>query len=193
MSQDAVLELVEHLNHGLQSSTRAPQEFEEVVELLARSGIWVEAEIVPLAAGTSVYALPTNLLVLLQAFYDDRQLDLARISDFASVSAWREHQGTPLAYVQEDETDRTFRIYPKPILASHGFIPLYGAPLGLDYPEGSVVVLATARRTTLQPWLYMYVALQVSALEFTREGAQRDEAYAKACMTVASVVADLLA
>lgn len=193
MNAATVAALVEDLNHGLQDTTRTQQEFDETVEHLARAGLWVEVSLVPLTAGTHLYTLPDNALVLLHAFYDDRQLDRERVEDMDIMPGWRDHRGAPLAYVQADEADRTFRLYPIPTVASKAYVPLYGEPLGRDYPSYTAAVLTTYRRTSFQPWLGMYAALKVSALEFTRDGKQRDEPFAKACADVASFVAMLLA
>lgn len=188
MNEATVTGLVTDLNLGLTDASRIAQEFQEVCDALARSGIWIEASVMDtLSVGLGLYAFPDNALVLLCAFYDDRQLNDERAMDLDGLGHWRDHRGTPLAYVRDYLADRTFLLYPLPDAPSQPLLFTFGEPLGRDYPSYGVVVLTTFRRTVFQPWLAMLVALKMSALEFRREGRQRDTQYSDACAAVASL------
>ena len=193
MNEATVTGLVTDLNLSLQDTSRVAQEFQEVVDALAREGRWVEASLMTLTAGTALYALPDNALVPFCAFYSDRQLNEEQAMDLDVLGAWREQVGEPVAYVRNYLADRTFELYPKPDTTSKPLIPVFGEPLGRDYPDYSCVMLTTFRRTTFQPWLALLAALQISALEFRREGRQRDTQYSDACEAVAGLVEAYLA
>lgn len=189
MNEATVTGLVEDLNLSLQDPSRIAQEFQEVVDQLARAGRWVEASLLTtLVAGTALYALPDNALVPICAFYSDRQLNEEKAMDLDLLGMWRDHVGEPVAYVRDYLADRTLELYPKPDTTSKSFIPMFGEPLGRDYPDYSCILLTTFRRTTFQPWLALLMALQISALEFRREGRQRDTQYSDACTAVAGLV-----
>lgn len=193
MNEATVTGLVNDLNLGLTDATRIAQEFQEVVDQLARAGRWVEASIISLTQGTALYALPDDALVPFCAFYSDRQLNEEKAMDLDLLGSWRDHRGEPVAYVRDYLADRTFELYPKPDVTSKALIPVFGEPLGRDYPDYSCVMLTTFRRTVFQPWLAMLAAVEISALEFRREGRQRDTQYSDACTAVANLMEAYLA
>lgn len=193
MNEATVTGLVADLNFGLEDTTRVAQEFQEVIDQLGREGRWVEATLLPLTRNTALYALPADALVPVCAFYGDRQLNEEKAMDLDLLGSWRAHIGEPVAYVRDYLADRTLELYPKPDVTSKAFIPIFGEPLGRDYPDYSCVIFTTFRRTVFQPWLAMLAALYISALEFRREGRQRDTQYSDACSAVAQLMEAYLA
>lgn len=193
MNEATVTGLVTDLNFGLEDPSRVAQEFQEVIDHLARRGRWVEASIMSLTQGTTLYALPNDALVPIAAFYADRQLNEEQALDLDMLGNWRAHRDEPVAYVRNYLADRTFELYPIPTVTSKALIPIFGEPLGRDYPDYSCVMLTTFRRVVFQPWLAMLVALHLTALEFRREGRQRDTQYSDACAAVANMVEAYLA
>lgn len=192
MNEATVTGLISDLNLSLEDTTRIAQEFREVTGQLARDGRWIEASILVLTQDTALYTLPANALAPLCAFYGDRQLNEEQERDLDLLGNWRDHRGEPLAYVMSYLADRTFELYPKPDVTSNAYIPIFGEPLGRDYPNYSLVLFTTFQRTVFQPWLAMLAALEISALEFRREGRQRDTQYSDACSAVADLIEEYL-
>lgn len=194
MAEADVKQLVTDLALGLEDTLRVDQQYDEVVEILEQFGWWTQLTLVSLTSETQEYTLPTNVINILAAFYDDQQLSQeTRIALQAWSRTWEDEVGTPFAFVQEHVQDRNFQLYQKPTLNSKDFTFAFGAPFGEDYPEYSVAVVATERRATFSPWLWMVAALLICAREFRREGKNRDLAFSASCESVAAVLLEGLA
>jgi hypothetical protein len=180
MSQSDVLALVQELCTNQADPTAIIKYYNEFVADLGR-GDWLTVPVIlPVTAGTFEYNPPDVIADLKGVFYDDRWLYKENLRALEAINPhWRDESGTPRAYIVEDESNHKFRIYPKPDRDSKDFIPIFGSPLGLDFPEYSVVVLMTEIRIDLPTWLEMPVAWEVLSREFARESDHTDAAFAK--------------
>lgn len=193
MSAVTVKQLVTDFEHGMGDATRIDQEYNEVVEALEKLNWWHQTTLVTMTKSTGQYSFPTDAIRLVTLFYDDRQLiEEPKLAVESESPTWQDQQGTPISYVLEDEPDRKFRLYPKPLLNSKDFIFALGAPFGQDFPEYAVAAVATKRRATFSVWFDMLAALLICAREFKREGRQRDPDFAVACDEVARLVIEYL-
>lgn len=191
MSKASVLSLVDNLSANQAEHPAVERFYLEVVQTFAREPWIVAVTVLATQAGTSQYVLPDSLVKILAIFYDDRVLD--RLDQVTAESMphgqyWRDAIGIPLAYVVEDETAKTFRLYPKPAASSKDFTFLVGAPLGADYPEYACALIATEVRDDLPDWLDLPLALLVCEREFSRESTHRDDAFAQTCRAIANVL-----
>jgi len=180
MAQSDVLSLVQELSTNQADATAIIKYYEEIVADLGRDDWLIVAEILAVTADTFEYDPPDTTADLKGVFYDDRWLYKENLRALEVINPnWRDERGTPRAYVIEDESNHKFRLYPTPDRNSKDFIPIFGSPLGMDFPEYSVVVLITELRTDLPPWLEQPVAWEIIAREFARESDHTDATLAK--------------
>lgn len=151
------------------------------------------AELVEITSGTAEYDLPATATSILAAFYDTKALGAANTSDVKEYSStWKDDTGTPLAYMMDDTTARTFRLYPIPDTDSGDFSFPTGTPLGTDYPDDAVLLIFGSNRDDKVPAdIGAYVALSTLAREFSRPSGHQDRNFSEACKKLANVVGKL--
>jgi len=182
-----VLTLVDDLSLGQADAASVVKFYDEVVIDLGQRNLLTNASLVALTAQTGTYTLPAEALRPLAMFYDDAHLTHADERALMAIDPnWRSALGTPMAWVTDDETDRTFRLFEQPSATSKPFIFIFGSPFGTDYPAMSVAVIFTEKRDDLPVWLELPVALEILAREFARESAHRDQAAAAAFRELAA-------
>lgn len=193
MSQSDVLSLCQELCTNQADATAIIKYYDEIVADLGRGEWLIVAEILSTTADTFEYDPPSNIADLKAVLYDDRWLYKENLRALEAVNPhWRDERGTPRAYVLEDESNHKFRLYPKPDRNSKDFVPIFGSPLGLDFPEYSVVVLMTELRTDLPPWLEMPVAWEILAREFARESDHMDLSFAKIAKQISQKMLEMV-
>lgn len=168
--------------------------FEDVLQELNAQPWLTQATLLTSAEAQPVFNPPPAHVRTLSVIYDDRTLTRATLRELEWVDVqWRDRVGQPQAYVTDEQTTNTFRLYPLPDLPSQPYIFFLGAPLGRNYPTYSVVLIHTETRQTIPDWLDLPVALAVLARDFARESKYRDPAFAKACAGLSSLMLKWLA
>lgn len=193
MAKADVLQLIQDISSQQADATAIDRYYDDVVRDLGQRPWLTQATLISITANTAIYTPATSVIRILGTFYDDRVLISATPREMESISStWRDARGTPIAYVNEDEGAKDFRLYPNPEVTSKDFIFLFGSPFGLDYPEYAVAIVHTETRTNLPAWLEMPVAFEVLAREFMRESNHQDVAFAKTCKQMADLLLSLV-
>lgn len=195
MGRAAVLQLVEDLAPGIQLEAR-----ERFYDQVVRTSGLVELLVVNLTiqnltAGTAVYSLPEMAIRPIAFLSEKGQLDQVSRSQIEASkgSSWRDHRGsTPEAVVREDESFRSYRVYPIPSQTSSAWIPVTGEPLGLDLPRDVLLVFHTERREDLPAEYDLLFALRIVALELATESEHADPKAAAVAEQLAKVVERLV-
>src|SRR6266700_1309887 len=146
MGKSSTLNLVKALTLIPPDNDGLDRYYDETLIELGDVGFIYEATLLPVSVNQASFTLPDFAVRLNQVFYDDRALDAASIQDMQSLSpAWRDAQGpSPCTYVTESETERTFRLFPVPLVPSKDFSFVTGSPLGFDFPSYAVMTLHTS-------------------------------------------------
>lgn len=166
--------------------------YDDLVRATADRGVLVEISTLAVSVEQGTFTIPTEAMRLLHVFYGDRMLDEMRLLDIEVISdAWRDMLGDPLAYVQEHESERTFRLWPRPDKPSDSYNPLLGPPFGEGLPAYNVFVVWTETRD-FPVWLELPVSLRILQQEFNRESRHTDQQFATACEQVAQVLEALI-
>jgi hypothetical protein len=180
---------------GLQQgdSVLLAQFYDEIVTDLARQAWVSDATILPVVAGTGLFAFPERAVRIMGVVYDDTELSESTVMELDAVdNEWRSRTGKPMTYVLEDETTRTVRLYPAPDVNSKDVSFPGGVNLGENYPQGSVVLFHTETREDVPEWLTLPIAFSILAREFERASAHRDPAFADACQKTADALMTLV-
>lgn len=189
MSKATVLTLVSDLTLGAADATAAGRYYDRVVETLARFPWMTNFSLIPATKGTSQYTLETAQAKVLAVFYDNRQLGKLTLAQVEGINrGWRNEVGTPHSYVVEDESQKSFRLYPTPDLDSKPQSFPNSQPFGIDFPAYTIVVLHTETRTDVPLWLELPVALEVAAREMERESSHRDVEWASQARAMADAL-----
>lgn len=129
--------------------------------------------LVAATAGTAEYSVALTLRKLYAVFYGGRQLSYERQSDLAAASAtWEDSVNTPLAWTDQLQQDRKFRVFPAPTYAS-------ASTNSLVTETDRFITLGTFSLSTLPDYLRLPCALWVLAREFERESNHRDMTFAQ--------------
>lgn len=198
MAKVDIRELVDALGADLVSDAQFERNLGVALLELAEGPARTRARVIePIAPGDERVTLPDELVHLRCAFYDARQLDeVDQVSLRSQYGyAWRDLIGAPMAFTRDEENDRTIRLVPKPTRPSElPLIPLW-SPLGADFAEGAVLVIAT-ENSDLDPsmldWLDLWVALAVLARSCGEDSPRRDDEMAEAFDGAASGLKALL-
>lgn len=187
MAKADVLSLVQLIGADQADAGQIDRYYSDVVYALAQKRLVTNVSLIPTTFNTAIYSFPASAVELISVFYDDYEVRKASIAECSSYygSNWRDVKGSPVAYVTENEADRTFRLVPQPQANSKDFIFSHGRPLGLDYPDYAAAVLHTEFRQDLPVWLELPVALDVAAREFSRDSDHRDLEFANITKQIA--------
>jgi hypothetical protein len=142
-------------------TTTRDRYYSDVADALAQV-LAVNATLV-IVANDSTVVLPSDAVALIGVFWDGVWLyeeDLASLE--TEDKDWRDVEGTPHSYTQENENDDTFTLFPKPDT------------------QGTITFLYTQRRLNLPAWLEFPMAFDILAREFNRDSDHRDTVQAGA-------------
>lgn len=179
--KDDVLALALALSRGRGDTGMMDQYYEDITYEMAKQEILTAAVVTPMVGDTGGYNFPDDAVDLLAVIYDNIQLGKSGRQEIEwQDRGWRARVGRPKTYLFEDETLRTFRLYPKPEVSSHDML-WSGMPLGNDYPVGSAVVIYTQKRHCLPEYYTLYAACEILSREFKRESDHMDLKFAEAC------------
>ena len=112
---------------------------------------------IAIAAAEATITIPNDAVKLVGVFWDgtwlySETLDWLETGD----KDWRDVEGAPHSYTQENENDDTFTLFPKPDTA------------------GTVTLLYSQRRDDLPAWLEFPMAFDILARELGRDSDHRD-------------------
>lgn len=189
MSKVDVLQLVQDLSQDQADAASIEKFYDDIVLELAQQNVLTQVTLLTAAANDTSFSNPANAVNTIAVFWDDRQLSKAKRQELEWRNMrWRDERGTPEAWVTEDETEKTFRLYPVPDYASKALAPIFGGPLGKGYAENSVAVVHSEKRDDVIEYLELPIALEIMHREFTRESAHRQTAFAGVCLEIAKVL-----
>lgn len=135
--------------------------------------------LVAAVAGTAEYTVSVTVRKVYAIFYGGRQLSYERQSDLAATSpTWEDTRGTPIAWTDQLQKDRTFRAFPTPDLPS-------ASTNSLVTETDRFILLGTLAMSTMPDHLRLPAALWVLAREYERESNHRDMVLAKIARTLA--------
>lgn len=175
MTRATTLTWVDDLSATQADATLTDDYYDAVVQDVSAIAIFVEASLVAVTSGTSQYTLPSYAREILSVFYDDTELERTskrELTDYNSV--WSLESGSPVAYGIDDESKRTFVVYPVPDISSAAFAFPFGEPFGRDYPRYALSVVHTDVRVDYPKWMDLPIAASVLAQEFRRESNHKD-------------------
>ena len=165
----------------------------EFLYALAQEPYAVDVSLLSVTALQGTFTIPENVMQILDVWYSNRALDFMSRQALAAMNpTWELERGEPVAYTTEAVDSRVFRIYPLPTEPSDAFIPVFFEPLGRDYPNYNVVLVATMYEQSPPSWLELMLIYQALSREFERVSDHMDVAYAQACGQVAGLLAQLL-
>lgn len=189
MSKAAALALAQALSLSIASNTDLDYFYTEAVYALGALPYIVEASLIALDPLQATFVFPETGLIPLAVFYHDRVLDYMTREQLQSVHPeWLDARGWPLAYTDDDLSERTFRLYPLPTQPSDPYIPLFFDPLGRDYPAYNVLLLHTQFVEDVPVHLELPLIYSCLAREFARESVHMDAAWAERCVRIAALL-----
>lgn len=194
MSRAHVLHLAAVLANQQASPLALERYYDDVVTDLAQAAMWMVLEVVPTTPGRAIYDRPARVADLVTVFYDDTMLSLATHREMDAVSPdWRLHTGRPTAYLFEDVSYDMFQVYPIPVDGGEtATVPVHGAPFGLDYPVGSLALLATAKVADMPVWMDLPLALSLLVREYSRPSPHMDPGFAEGCKSLGTLLASMV-
>ena len=182
MSRATTLALVRSLTFVPPDAGTLDRYYDETLIELGDDPFLFETTLLPVSLNQAVFTLPDFAVRLQSVFYDDRALDGATIQQMQAVSPqWRDAYNQPCTYVTENETERTFRLFPQPTQPSKDFIFITGSLFGIDFPSYTVAVMHTTHPTDAPDFLDLMIAHRILSREFARESQHQDSDYAQRC------------
>lgn len=175
MSKTNVLTLVTDFSIEQEDASSVDAFYNDTLQDVAQLELMTGIRLIEVTGGTPTYTIPDDIVMILGMFYDDIILGEADVETLKTYAAdWQAVKGTPMAYTTKQETKKTFRLFPEPVVSSRNFSFILGAPLGQDFPEYSVGVIHTETRDDRDNWLDIPIALRVLEKEFNRESDHQD-------------------
>lgn len=190
MSRADALQLVQDISLSQADPVLASHYYDEVLNSLGELDLITALELVEIDADDPIVDLPSQAVRLIGVFYNDSFLNRASVQEveaFAGNASWQSLKREPKAYVSERESERSFRLFPKPVEPSAAFDFAFGQPLGHDFPLNAAVVVITERRDDLPGWLELPIVFEILAKEYERESDHQDKAFADICREAASL------
>ncbi len=193
MSRSTCLGLVRSLTLVPPDEGTLDRYYDETLIDIGTDPFLFEATLLPVSLDQHTFTLPDFAVNLQSVWYDDRALDAATLQHMQAISPqWRDAQNQPCTYVTEQETERTFRLFPRPTHPSKDFIFLTGSPFGIDFPSYSVAVLHTTHPSDAPDLLDLMIAHRILAREFSRESQHQDLEYAQRCEILYQLLRQML-
>jgi len=154
----------------------------------------LKAEIVALTAGTATYPFESDMLKLVYALFNDEPLSSTTVDDLNAYSTtWPADSGSPKAITQDEVDARNYTLYPNPDATSDAIIPIHGEPYGEDYADNNLVIIYSENREASIAGIYaLPFALEALAREFSYPSDHTDGEYADACLTIATLLGQLI-
>lgn len=180
MSRADVLALAQFYANDLADDSALDRFLDDVIFEQGRDAIMMGVSLVAVDAAGNPYDYPVGAIELFDVFYDGKVLSAERQETVEVLSrTWQSAEGTPIAWVKENEEKAQFRLYPKPTATTGNFSFPNAEPFGVDLPDNAIVVLHSEYRENILPWMEDWIALEIAAREFMRESDHTDEILAK--------------
>lgn len=193
MSKSDVLSLVNQFAFDRPDPSLISRTYDDLLRVLTARPVLAQFTLITVEAGQSTFTLPEEALSLHAVFYDTRHLDHSTPTDLEAWSThWRDETGTPIAYTTTHETDRTFRLYPAPVVPYALYNPLGGPPFGSGHPPNTLTICYSTGGESTPRHLELILMLDTLTTEYSRESRHRDPAFAKACSDLSAVCQQLI-
>lgn len=185
-----MLDLVSLLSNSQADQTTSSVFYDELSLDLAQLPLIVQATPAAVtidgSAPDNSVALPTNVVVPIQYFWNDTHLPEARENELVTWNQnWRIMHGMPLVIFRPDIGSRRIRTVPLPD-QSTGDIST--ADLAEKWPSDAVMIIHTAVPICWPEWFNLPLAWLILAKEFARESDHTDMAFSQ----VANVIGETL-
>lgn len=186
MSRSNVLEISQILATDQASAPGLLHSYSDLVQDLARqTTLLVEFTLEPLTT-SATYNWPSRAGKILAWYWNGRELPVLT-SDMAVTiygPNWATHRDDPEAIIMDRDSERTYRPYPRSERVSLDSIPVYGEPLGRDFPLDSLVILHTYSEIDFPDFLDLPLALLTLAREMSMDSPHSDKSFAEALVTL---------
>lgn len=193
MAKANVIQLVNDISLNQADTTIIEGYYTDAVFELARLGFFATLTLVEVTKDTGVYPFPTDATRVLDAFWDDDVLSRETVNSLQAESVvWRDARGRPRAYTEESENARNLRLFPVPNVSSKNFSFLFGAPMGMDFPEYSLGLLINETRLDVQDYLDLTLAFMILSKEYLRESDHTDFRMAGLCKQMAEFLTGVI-
>lgn len=196
MTKAEIITFIQDLTQSQADSVTLSGYFDQLLDDLGRipNPPLIELEVIAAVLGTTEYTLPDNAICELAVFYDDRELSRTTAQQLEARSlSWRDHSGKPWAYIKDDSTARTIKLYPA-ISAAH-FIATNtpGIPMGTGIPSNPITIIYASRANDKIPnYLALPITLQILSWEFARPSKHQSESFASLCQELSDLLFSLL-
>ena len=188
MSKANVLSLTSDFSVEQNDSSSTDAFYDDTLRDIAQLELLTGIRLVETTGGTPTYTIPDDVVKIIGMFYDDAVLGEATVSTLKTYSAdWKAVKGRPFAYTTNEETKKTFRLFPEPDVSSKDFSFILGSPFGRDFPEYSVGIIHTQIREDRDNWLDIPITLRVLEKEFTQESDHQDLEFARQAKQLADL------
>jgi len=188
MSKANVLSLVTDFSISQESSDSVDAFYDDTLRDIAQLELLTGIRLIEVTGGTPTYTIPDDVVKIMGMFYDDTILGEATVSTLKTYAVdWKAVVGSPLAYTTQEETKKTFRLFPEPEVSSKDFSFILGSPLGQDFPEYSVGIIHTEIREDRDNWLDIPITLRLLEKEFHRESDHQDLEFVRQCKQLADL------
>jgi len=173
-------------------ATETPQidhYYADIATDLGHQGLFTTWQLVPAVARQGSYSVDAAIVEILGVFYDDVLLSRVTLRELeAHAPHWRDLVGAPIAYTTEQLDRHEIRLFPSPESSADPEIFVHGAPFGLDYPRGTIAVIASDLRVDYPTWIDLPYSLAVLAREFRRDSDHRNVAFADASQALGGLL-----
>ncbi len=198
-----MLQLVDDLSLNEADQTIADRYYEDLVFELGNQDWLTDVSVLQSVNGTGIYTPPASAIRPLAVFYDSLQLSSAALKELELANQqWRDELGAPISFVIDEETGKSFSVYPKPDTTGGlvGGIGLLGesvlgettlggeVELGAGFALNSISIIHTTKRTDVLAYLELPLAFAILALEFSRESDHQNLDFAVACKQLSDLL-----
>jgi len=193
MSETNAKQLITDWDVSFSSATAITNGYEYVLDTIERLG-WLTAATQQLGvANTAAYTMPAGAVRLFHLFYDDRELFReTRQTLRTNGERWRDVTGQPVGFIEDQETDNTFRLFPIPTIAGDALNYPNAEPFGRDFPRYNITTLAS-HRDNPPTWLDVNVALMTMIYARELESANQDLPMAESLKALNGLLMGILA
>jgi hypothetical protein len=196
MTKLEILQIVKTLTQDQADNVTISGYFDQLLDDLGRltSDIMTELEVIPLIAEQEEYTLPANAVCEHAIFLDDRELLHTTVHHLESRNMnWRDHRGKPWAYTKDEQTARTFRVYPIPNFSSTATDWSEGEPLGRGFPSDALTIFYSSRANDKIPsWLVLPLVFQILSWEFARPSQHQSQAFSDFAAQLAGMTFEMI-
>jgi hypothetical protein len=161
------------------STTNYDRAFDEMIEDLAKKNepIFAETTTFTVSSGTSRYSIPADGTQVAAIFFENTQLWPVTLPELESYNpAWRVSSAdNPEAFVMEEETARSVRLYPSPSTGATG-----------------TWLITTRPVSGIPDYLALYAVFAMLEKDFSYPSDHQDKELSKLCGQIATIFYKIL-